>query len=873
MLPVLALHALQRRQSPNDIAAVTTAANQVSAFTKVDRVRLHVLIYALSNNMTHRLGFASLGAVWRELQDDYAMHGPRQLFHVPQDSLTRSLCWNLVQGAIEVGDAAGVRRLVHQWHISIDDVKCQSPDRKVFSAIEIASGLIQVDVLKVLLDLGADINATGSFTEQSQNIPKGGALYWLMHASEMQDFWGVLNPRPDRRSVMDVLTMLCEAGIHNPAPPRWAQYIRDRDARGTFYNKSWDPIQLKELHDATTRTPFFWIFERVLFADLPLEVALPRQEHSTRAGDNLALLKTLAASSRVISEVNAHNQPTPNAVLEYLVERDIHPSAVRYLAACGCVLNTPDRECPDGQTLSARLHRTLNRKDPRPRRHVRMQNEIISLISRGETQEALVFVRDALEHDSATFWRACLTASDHGDTGENAFLFAALKTQDKVLIETFIELRSDALWVQKSLLQAAWTGKNKETLELLLKSGTEILPDAAHWAIRTGDVVLLTCLVECGLPCTDNNHNLLRLAIGSGSVGLVRWCLALTRENIFALSYPEWLELAPGTHPSVRREILKAVQHGRPPKGWTEDLKQFGRRMAFALHHGDTEEIARWLTLPSLDFHTVVEWEIPHILPNKCILAAVIEAYEPDTHEGFVSLMNKFCQTSRIDQIAMEADEGSYTPLLLALQKPSLSLVQSLVCDFKADVNRPATGGIRRTPLQQAAESCDEATVRWLIDKGALINGPINQRGGATALQLAAMAGNAGIMEILINASDDRRALLYAPAAVMDGRTALEGAAEHGRNDAVKLILDSEPDILDEAAKRNLGRAMGYAQRQGHVDTLELLKAYRSRPALFDDIIELGSDDNSETEEEYGDDLSSENASISDDGSMDDEEF
>lgn len=161
------------------------------------------------------------------------------------------------------------------------------------------------------------------------------------------------------------------------------------------------------------------------------------------------------------------------------------------------------------------------------------------------------------------------------------------------------------------------------------------------------------------------------------------------------------------------------------------------------------------------------------------------------------------------------------TPMLVAIGRGSLRLVQTLVRDFKADVNLSATNGRRRTPLQQAVELGNYDIFDFLLAQGASVNNPINQRGGATALQLAAIKGYCGMMEILINKGAD----LDASGAYINGRTALEGAAEHGRLDAVKLLLDSGVSTTGNRRK-SFRSAREYAKKEGHIGVMDFLDEY-----------------------------------------------
>lgn len=112
------------------------------------------------------------------------------------------------------------------------------------------------------------------------------------------------------------------------------------------------------------------------------------------------------------------------------------------------------------------------------------------------------------------------------------------------------------------------------------------------------------------------------------------------------------------------------------------------------------------------------------------------------------------------------------TLLLVAIATDQLDMVQLLI-DRGANVNLPAKRGVKRTPLQKAAEVGSRPIIQ-LLDHGAEINAAPAERGGGTALQLACTGGYIGIVELLLKHGAD----IAAPASKVDGRSPIEGAAE-----------------------------------------------------------------------------------------------
>jgi ankyrin repeat protein len=85
--------------------------------------------------------------------------------------------------------------------------------------------------------------------------------------------------------------------------------------------------------------------------------------------------------------------------------------------------------------------------------------------------------------------------------------------------------------------------------------------------------------------------------------------------------------------------------------------------------------------------------------------------------------------------------------------------------DHGADVNRKATMGLMRTPLQQEVEVNSLELVTLLLVANANANDKPATRGGGTALQLAAIQGNCNIAIKLLECEAD----LSAPPAIANG--------------------------------------------------------------------------------------------------------
>jgi ankyrin repeat protein len=157
------------------------------------------------------------------------------------------------------------------------------------------------------------------------------------------------------------------------------------------------------------------------------------------------------------------------------------------------------------------------------------------------------------------------------------------------------------------------------------------------------------------------------------------------------------------------------------------------------------------------------------------------------------------------------------TALLVAVKAQNFDKVQLLV-EMGADVNRSTVLGVKRTPLQKAAEVGDFRISEYLINQGADVNAPPAGSGGATALQFACIYGYAGIVDLLLQNGAD----LNAAPARSEGRSALEGAAEHGRLDTVAMLLNAGIKV-DGDHRPQFERAIERAQEAGHFAVVDLL--------------------------------------------------
>jgi ankyrin repeat protein len=154
------------------------------------------------------------------------------------------------------------------------------------------------------------------------------------------------------------------------------------------------------------------------------------------------------------------------------------------------------------------------------------------------------------------------------------------------------------------------------------------------------------------------------------------------------------------------------------------------------------------------------------------------------------------------------------TGLLVAIGTKQLEMVRLLLA-WGASVDLPAEQGLKRTPLQKAAEMGSIPIVKLLLNQGADVNANPAARGGGTAVQFAAIGGYIGVVELLCSYGAE----VTAPGSKVYGRSAIEGAAENGRFDMVKYLVDLGPQITSQ-----LEGAINLAKSQGHDAIVEVLE-------------------------------------------------
>lgn len=205
--------------------------------------------------------------------------------------------------------------------------------------------------------------------------------------------------------------------------------------------------------------------------------------------------------------------------------------------------------------------------------------------------------------------------------------------------------------------------------------------------------------------------------------------------------------------------------------------------------------------------------ESQYLTAMKRVLAQVTAdfGYPPDFD------LVKMLLDAGADIDAIDIDTGE-TLLQKTLAEPDLDVVK-LLLERGANVNIPATDS-EGTPLQKAILYEEPEIAGLLIEYGADVNAFPAKKDGATALQAAAIHGYYGLALRLLECGAD----VAAAAAPIYGRTAIDGAAENGRLDMLQLLLNACEDREDLPLV--CSHAASLAETEGHVGIANWLKAY-----------------------------------------------
>ena len=340
-----------------------------------------------------------------------------------------------------------------------------------------------------------------------------------------------------------------------------------------------------------------------------------------------------------------------------------------------------------------------------------------------------------------------------------------------------------------------------------------------NYAVERQDYALVDCLLEAGATFrTDysETESALEVALRIGDISMA--CSLLDRGadptdtevlGKAMVENPQFFDLLLVKH-KLRYPVIQATFGGNA--------------LIKAVELGDQNVIRKMLER-GLDAESLIDEENGRCSPfGYAIINSTVEVIELFLRTG--------CNPNKIVfETPHHAGNVSYrsTAFLAAIETRSISKVK-LFHKYAADVNFPAHTRVKHTPLQKAAAVGSTDIVDFLFRLSANVNAPPARGEGGTALQLAVIGGYIPVACLLLNYHAD----VDAPASKVNGRMALEGAAEHGRLDMVQLLLNAGAGNEGKDLTQ-FERAKALANYQGFSYIADLLDDYLQKKKQADE--------------------------------------
>ncbi|KAI9661217.1 MAG: hypothetical protein M1821_009544 [Bathelium mastoideum] len=856
--------------SPDTVLNSRTAL-QIKSFG----LSFHRLLIASIENNFAGLESVPIGDILTFLEHDSEMrHRLLAYLSVASENVSRAIAENIVRAAIENCNGALVKILMSTEYVSMDDVICTVRKQR-YTALECSAMLRSVEVTRILLEAGADVN------KSYRTHAEGGILQLAIGTIRFSEQYKPVDIR--------LINMLLE-------------------------------------YDAKVDESTLWV--AVLSQDAALVRALmakfPASEHSTvfveaRIMHHILekLDKDLATSAMM--QIIQDCPSTPYCLcrdMPHVLARSIMTAAMRgYLELVAFLLdhtNDKDRALVaavrGGQKhvvdfllgkganvdavawcfrLPYQYHRRSTANTTPLAEAVRAGNK--ELIRYFESHGARTRINEKKEHFAAVLEAA-------SDVGDSAYLEALLQEATE----------TDGRFLHQALLVSTMNGHEQIALTLLkagahVESFPEQHSDASERefehpshkldgsgspllaAVRQRNKNLTHIMMECDVSYAGHFDNdleeIARAAIEWGDTSIIKDLSSLSRGMMKTLRNVSVTGALIAGNKSLVDFLVKELG-ANMNDGPT--MRNTGMRLlplALVVSNQDLPMVQHLLELGA---DPCCDGAINNaILGDKRILVLLLDTFRtryPEGIEGFgcdalasallnnkIELVDMFLEAKldvntfpRVSETALgvairrnrrcgldlirrllsaggdpnsivftgrnnlniNALESPRTALLQAIRTKNVALV-SLLVDAGADIHRPARFSIKRTPLQCACEVGCMEIVDLLLAKGARIEEAPAVSGGGTSLQLCAMRGYAGIAYKLLQHGAD----VHAAPSEINGRTALEGAAENGRLDMIKVLWDAAGS--NRFTAKQCHRTMKLAERNGHMVCHDLLMQLR----------------------------------------------
>ena len=469
--------------------------------------------------------------------------------------------------------------------------------------------------------------------------------------------------------------------------------------------------------------------------------------------------------------------------------------------------------------------------------------ELKGNISPGQLGHALtVAVKDGREEIAKILIDAGALANVRADEGSQSVpLFYAVKQRKEALIYSLLDADADPSYSDAfdtpPIFQLATDWGNRSVIEALIFAGAKVNRNfnkksdrALIIAVKQRNSELVQLLLASGADVNNPENRMvggtaLEAAVDNDDIEMARWLLdqgadpndsrALRRsayrdKNIFELILGRYC---------ARYQIGRSKLGASLLASSIADEDEFLIKLMIDM--GVNADVAIFNDVYSDSSSSDVQRD-----ERKTAFGVAISWPRENKNNFLEMFLQKGCNPNSVvfQAGAYEWDQRRERPLITAflavIDTQSPSIVE-LFINYEADVNFPARLGVKRTPLQRAAELGNLEIVDTLVNRGADINAPAAARGGGTALQLAVIGCYIPVACRLLNLG----ANVNAPGSTANGKTALEAAAEHGRLDMVQILLNagaaSRPS--DEGQIKN---AIALAKDKGHFGICDLLEQH-----------------------------------------------
>jgi ankyrin repeat protein len=845
------------KQYKHNLVLTATNAMLETNFTQL-------LVFSMTN------GFAGLGDMpIAGIFKFFARYGNvdtvfGQILRVSPRHVAKSLAENLFKVAVEAQESDVVMQLLRTGLVHCNKIVCQGKSGFKLTAAERAAQLGDLQTLRVLVAVGADMNTTFATNQ-------GGVLPHLVSRIDAG------STVPD---VILIIPTLLQAGA--------------RVDRHTFAQVT-QRIRLSGL-TVSLLPGLLPTHDTDLFLDGTLSLITENLEQEAARQATMQILQACDLDHRgdcfrrfedevewaLIGSAKRGHGDVVRLLLPYLRRRD------RALTASFCggaidvveiiIASNPAFDFPAHSLNKFGHNRDKNRTTPLAEALLTGDDSLVHICERsgamrylhldGHLQAALTaaaetgnsaYFRRLIQHRplprEMTEALYCAIESAHIDialelvhkgcdlSGVNdSILFVAVKARDSTLVRAILDSAEAKTYMMDKVLEEAIRWGDRSILSDLHYTypGQRIRDDGRSRygerdevpyylaEIMAHDQDLFSFLLDLDLVDDSALIKCLHASIERGDIGTIRHLL----ESVVEPSDPETLSLAASHQPVILQMLLENIPNsGRPRVGLGTKAVMTAINCGLA----GLENLELLLLSGVVDFRSFLNIR-PHF---DCKLsggyrpfgAAIKNAVQYKGNFPVVQrLLEAGCDANSVVCVLKNPYTSNMTALLAAIDTKNFDLVE-LILASGAEVNTEAKRGLRHTPLQLAALTGCLEIVQLLIKEGAQVNAAPAQRGGGTALQLAAISGNCNIAAELLSLGADPEA----PPSPVRGKWPIEGAAEHGRLDMIEYLLKVTIFNADRCK-----RAMELAQENGHMGCYDLIYEHMQNKETEGEVSTIG---------------------------------